>query len=85
MALGGIISGINNCEFGLLTISMKEFALKDKVSSIEEAKDFALNLKQWEFNHTTNFSYDTLMGRDAMSRNGDVCYITANDGSDNLC
>ena len=70
-------------EKGLMNLSMKELALKDRANDIAEARDYATNLQHLEFNHNKNFSYDDLMGEAALN-NGQLYYLTTNDGSNKV-
>ena len=70
-------------EKGLMNLSMKELALKDRANDIAEARDYATNLQHLEFNHNKNFSYDDLMGEAALT-NGQLYYLTTNDGSNKV-
>lgn len=70
-------------EKGLMNLSMKELALKDRANDIAEARDYATNLQHLEFNHNKNFSYDDMMGEAALN-NGQLYYLTTNDGSNKV-
>ena len=76
----------NRCidlEKGLMSLSMKELALKDRANDIAEARDYATNLQHLEFNGNKNFSYDDMMGEAALN-NGQLYYLTTNDGSNKV-
>ena len=70
-------------EKGLMSLSMKELALKDRANDIAEARDYATNLQHLEFNGNKNFSYDDMMGEAALN-NGQLYYLTTNDGSNKV-
>ena len=70
-------------EKGLMNLSMKELALKDRANDIAEARDYATNLQHLEFNGNKNFSYDDMMGEAALT-NGQLYYLTTNDGSNKV-
>ena len=70
-------------EKGLMNLSMKELALKDRASDIAEARDYATNLQHLEFKGNKNFSYDDMMGEAALT-NGQLYYLTTNDGSNKV-
>ena len=56
-----ISSRIIDVQGALMTNSMKQLALTDKSSDIAEAKEYALNAQQWQFNGNAQFDYNTLM------------------------
>ena len=70
-------------EKGLMSLSMKELALKDRANDIAEARDYATNLQHLEFKGNKNFSYDDMMGEAALN-NGQLYYLTTNDGSNKV-
>ena len=53
-----ISSRIIDVQGALMTNSMKQLALTDKSSDIAEAKEYALNAQQWQFNGNAQFDYN---------------------------